>query len=109
MKSMLILLLILSGFAQSTHQPGRITRIEFRPATTQEGGGVFITLVGSGNCTYALDYGDGQTERRTAELPDRVRHVYEGDGEYLVVATPEAPCEGVARARLDVRAIKRGV
>ena len=109
MKSLLIVLLTTLGFSQSTQQAGRITRIEFRPATTQEGGGVFITLVGSGNCTYTLDYGDSQSERRTAELPDRVRHVYEGDGEYLVVATPEAPCEGVARARLDVRAIKRGV
>jgi hypothetical protein len=38
-----------------------------------------------------------------------VQHKYPGDGEYLVVATPDAPCEGVARAKLDVRAIERGV
>ena len=103
------LLLSSSGGAWQQQQAGRITRIEFRPATVQEGGGVFITLVGTGSCTYNLDYGDGQSERRTAELPDRVRHAYPADGEYLVVATPEAPCEGVARAKLDVRAINRGV
>jgi hypothetical protein len=109
----MLLLALVVGLSASAdgwqQQAGRITRIEFRPATAQEGGGVFITLVGSGNCTYMLDYGDGQSERRTADLPDRLRHVYPADGEYLVVATPEAPCEGVARAKLDVRAINRGV
>jgi len=75
----------------------------------EEGGGVFISLIGSGPCTYTLDYGDGSTERRKADLPDRVRHNYAGDGEYMVVATPDAPCEGVARAKLDVRAINRGL
>ena len=88
---------------------GRITRIEFQPATAEEGGGVFISLLGSGSCSYTLDYGDGTSERRSAELPDRVKHTYPGDGEYVVVATPEAPCEGVARAKLDVKAINRGV
>ena len=106
----MIALLTLAAVLIGAGQPaGRITRIEFRPATADEGGGVFITLVGSGRCTYGLDYGDGTSERRTADLPDRVRHAYTTDGEYLVVATPEAPCEGVARAKLDVRAINRGV
>jgi hypothetical protein len=87
----------------------RITRIEFTPAKADEGGGVFISLIGTGTCTYTLDYGDGTSDRRTAQLPDRVQHKYAGDGEYLVVATPDAPCEGVARAKIDVRAIERGV
>lgn len=104
----LALILATTGVA-AQKQAGKITRIEFQPATTEEGGGVFISLMGSGSCSYALDYGDGQSERRTADLPDRVRYIYPADGEYLVVATPEAPCEGVARAKLDVRAINRGV
>jgi len=105
----LLLLVAATGLA-AQHQPaGRITRIEFQPATVEEGGGVFISLVGSGSCTYVLDYGDGKSDRRTADLPDRVKHNYPGDGEYLVVATPEAPCEGVARAKLDVKAINQGV
>ena len=97
--------------AQITAQQAapRITRIEFAPAKIDEGAGVFVTLVGSGRCSYTIDFGDGTGDKRTAELPDRVQHVFAGDGEYLVVATPEAPCEGVARAKLDVRAITRGV
>lgn len=109
MKMLLLIALALSSSGLAQQQPGRITRIEFRPATTQEGGGVFITLAGTGSCTYTIDFGDGQSERRSAELPDRMRHAYPSDGEYLVVATPEPPCEGVARAKLDVRAINRGV
>jgi hypothetical protein len=102
-------LVLLAAPVAGQEQAGRITRIEFQPATVEEGGGVFISLIGSGPCTYTLDYGDGATERRTADLPDRVRHTYAGDGEYMVVATPDAPCEGVARAKLDVRAINRGL
>lgn len=99
-------LLALAAAAQTTP---RITRIEFSPASEEEGGGVFVSLLGSGECTYLLDYGDGKSERRTAALPDRVRHEFAADNEYTVVATPAAPCEGIARARLDIRAITRGI
>ena len=110
-RTIVLLTLLLATVATVTtqQQTGRITRIEFQPATAEEGGGVFVSLLGSGSCSYTLDYGDGQSERRSAELPDRVKHIYPGDGEYLVVATPEAPCEGVARAKLDVKAITQGV
>lgn len=97
------------GPAAGAGQPARITRIEFRPVPEEEGGGILIALLGSGGCTYTLDYGDGKSERRTAELPDQVRHAYAADNEYLVVASAAAPCEGTARARLDVRAIRRGI
>ena len=90
-------------------QAPRITRIEFRPAPEDEGGGVLISLLGSGECIYTMDFGDGKTERRTANLPDEMRHAYEADSEYSVVARPEAPCEGTARARLDIRAVRRGI
>jgi hypothetical protein len=105
-----VMVLALAAAVSAAQQPtGKITRIEFRPANVEEGGGVHISLIGSGPCTYTLDYGDGTTEKRTADLPDQVRHSYPGDGEYMVVATPDAPCEGVARAKLDVRAINRGL
>ena len=94
--------------AQESQAP-RITRIEFRPASAEEGGGMIISLLGSGQCTYALDFGDGKSETRTAQLPDRVQHTYPGDGEYEVVATPQAPCQGVARAKIDIRSIDRGI
>jgi hypothetical protein len=106
---LIFVLLAAVSLAAQQQKTAQITRIEFQPGSAEEGGGVFITLVGSGTCTFTLDYGDGNTEKRSAELPDRVRHVYPADGEYLVVATPQAPCEGVARAKLDVRAIKQGV
>src|SRR5215203_2075244 len=103
-------MLALTGIVGAVAQePPRITRIEFRPATEAEGSGVIITLLGSGRCTFALDFGDGKTTTRTAQLPDRIQHVYPADGDYEVVATPEAPCEGVARAKIAVRAIERGI
>lgn len=95
--------------AAAAQDTPRITRIEFRPATQAEGTGVVISLLGSGRCTYTIDYGDGKNEQRTAQLPDRVQHAYPADGEYDVVATPEAPCEGVARAKIGVRSIDRGI
>ena len=94
--------------ADAQEQPARMTRIEFRPATQQEGSGLIISLIGTGRCTYTIDFGDGKSEQRTAELPDHVQHSYP-DGEFTVVATPQAPCEGVARAKVDVRAINRGI
>lgn len=106
----LLVVTVVAAQQPAAQQPSpQITRIEFTPAKADEGGGVFISLVGTGACTYTLDYGDGTSYRRTAQLPDRVQHKYAGDGEYLVVATPDAPCEGVARAKIDVRAIERGV
>ncbi|MCA1559875.1 MAG: hypothetical protein LC753_09070 [Acidobacteria bacterium] len=89
--------------------PPQITRIEFRPAPPEQGGGIIISLLGSGQCAYTIDFGDGQKERRSAELPDQVRHVYAPDKIYDLVATPEPPCEGTARARLDIQAIERGI
>ena len=90
-------------------QTPRISRIEFRPATTEEGGGMMISLVGSGRCSYTIAFGDGKTEERTVQLPDRIQHNYPGDGDYEVVATPTPPCEGVARAKISIRAIQRGI
>jgi len=105
----ILLLMAVFAAAATAQTASRITRIEFSPVEESEGGGVFVALVGTGSCTYTIDYGDGTTERRTATLPDRVKHGFAPDREYTVVATPEAPCEGVARARLDIRAITRGI
>ncbi|MEN3337797.1 MAG: hypothetical protein V7647_1473 [Acidobacteriota bacterium] len=102
-------MVLLAGIGIAAAQPPRITRIEFRPAPEEDGGGVLISLLGSGECIYTMDFGDGKTERRTANLPDEMRHAYEADNEYSVVATPEPPCEGIARARLDIRAVRRGI
>jgi hypothetical protein len=106
----LVIVLAFAGATVAAAQDSpRITRIEFRPATEAEGSGVIISLLGAGRCTYSIDFGDGKNDQRTAQLPDRIQHVYPGDGEYEVAATPEAPCEGVARAKIAVRAIERGI
>ena len=102
-----VFLLALAGTATAQPTP-RITRIEFSPASA-EGGGIVVSILGSGQCTYTIDFGDGTTDRRTATLPDTLEHTFKADDEYTVVATPEAPCEGVARAQLDIRAINRGI
>ena len=94
--------------AQESQAP-RITRIEFRAASQEEGGGMIISLLGTGHCTYTLDFGDGKNEVRTAQLPDRVQHTYPADGEDEVVATPQEPCQGVARAKIEIRSIERGI
>ncbi len=107
-RALAIAIFALSGVAAAQEQP-RITRIDFRPATVEEGGGILIALRGTGHCTYTIDFGDGQSERRTADLPDNLRHQYAPDKAYDVVATPEPPCEGVVRARIDIRAIERGI
>ncbi len=107
-----VLFLLATGAVSPTSgaaQAGRITRIEFRPVPEKEGTGIIISLLGSGSCTYTVDFGDGQSERRTSELPDQFRHAYQADSEYLLTATPVAPCEGKARAKLDIRAIRRGI
>jgi hypothetical protein len=110
MKLTALALLLAPALAGGTvqEQP-RITRIDFRPATVEEGGGILIAISGTGRCTYTIDFGDGQSERRTADLPDGLRHEFAAGQAYDVVATPQAPCEGVARARIDVRAIERGI
>jgi len=108
-RSIIILCLLFASAVLAAAQAPRITRIEFRPAPEDEGGGVIISLLGSGQCAYTIDYGDGTNERRSAELPDEMRHAYRADSEYSLVATPEPPCEGTARARLDIRAIRQGI
>lgn len=57
-------------------------------------GNATIQVAGSGTCSYMLAFGDGNTERRTVALPDRVQHVYPPAGSFVVVATAEPPCEG---------------
>ena len=94
--------------AQDQQQP-RITNIEFRAASQEEGGGMIISVLGDGQCSYTIDFGDGKSETRTAKLPDRLQHTYPGDGEYDVVATPQPPCQGTARARITMRSIDRGI
>jgi hypothetical protein len=84
----------------------RITKIEFRPATVEEEA-IVISLAGTG-CTprstsVTGKANGGRPNCRTACV------TYEAGKAFDVVATADAPCEGVARARIDVRGIDRGI
>ena len=61
-----------------------------------------IQIAGSGSCSYLLDYGDGNSERRTAVLPDRLDHVYPAGGTYVVSAAAEPPCQGKVQDTLTI-------
>ncbi len=63
-----------------------------------------IRVNGSGTCAYTLDFGDGNSEGRNADLPDVVRHNYPADGRYTIVAIAAAPCTGRAQASIVVGA-----
>ena len=91
-----------------TRQASRITSIEVAAPAGGPGGLRSITVAGNGRCAYVLDYGDGNSEPRTATLPDVVQHNYPAAGRYTVVATAAAPCSGVARSTILVGRNVRG-
>ena len=61
-----------------------------------------IRVTGAGRCAYTLEFGDGNSEGRNADLPEVVRHNYPAEGRYTVVATAAAPCKGRAQSTLVV-------
>jgi hypothetical protein len=89
--------------AAADAQPAKISRILISPSPVDPGQPVEITVEGSGTCGYTVEFGDGNDEKRSAALPDRVHHVYQVAGAYNVVARAAAPCGGAARARVDAR------
>lgn len=81
----------------------RIVRLLVAPAPVDAGQPVSIAVEGTGACGYTMDYGDGNAEPRSGELPQRLRHTYNAPGTYMLIATPDAPCTGTGRVRLVVR------
>lgn len=81
----------------------RIVELSIEPASTEAGRPVIITIDGTGSCSYAIDFGDGNNDSKTAALPDRIQHNYPAPGEYLITATAVPPCTGSARRSLRVR------
>jgi hypothetical protein len=79
-----------------------ITRLNVNPVQGGASGLQAIEVVGAGRCSYLLDYGDGNSETRTATLPETVRHNYPADGRYTIVTTAQAPCSGVLRSTIVV-------
>ena len=72
----------------------RINGVTVRPNPAAAPSTATIQVSGSGRCAYLLEYGDGNSERRVAVLPERVNHVFPPTGTFVVSATAEAPCVG---------------
>jgi hypothetical protein len=83
-------------------RPQRITGLEVTvppdgPPTMRA-----LRILGSGQCPYTVDFGDGNSDRREGTLPDVVRHNYPADGRYTVIVTAGAPCAGERRSTFTV-------
>jgi hypothetical protein len=81
----------------------QITAVAIDRARTAAGKPVAITVHGSGECSYTIDFGDGNSDERSRALPDTLRHNYPAPGRYTVTATAAAPCAGRAQRVLEVR------
>ena len=86
----------------------RITGVEVSRVRDASAGLRAIRVTGSGQCAYAIDYGDGNSESRSAGLPEVVRHNYPADGQYTIVVTATAPCTGAARSTVAIGGDARG-
>jgi hypothetical protein len=81
----------------------RITGLTIDPEPAAVGRPVAIVVEGVGTCGYRIQFGDGNHEDRSRQLPDRVRHVYNAPGTYTIVVEAAGICEGRAQRSLDVR------
>ena len=88
-----------------TSEPAQpeLTGINVAPARTTAGQPVTIEVIGSGTCSYAIDFGDGNVENRSRQLPDRLQHNYPAAESYTVAVKAEPPCAGNARTTVVVR------
>lgn len=80
----------------------RLEGVSARRSPGVAAGAATIQIAGTGRCSYLLEYGDGNSERRTSVLPERVNHVYPPSGNFVVTATAEAPCQGRSQDTLTL-------
>ena len=81
----------------------RITGLTIDPPQADVRRAVTITVEGVGTCGYRIDYGDGNHEDRNKPLPDRLTHVYNAPGSYIIAVGGSGTCEGRTQRTLDVR------
>lgn len=84
--------------------PGPVARLSGLTVRTSPASPATATIqvAGNGTCSYILDYGDGNTERRNSVLPERVSHAFPSGGTFVVAATAEPPCVGKVQDTLTV-------
>ena len=81
----------------------RITGLTIDPPVADVRRVITIVVDGVGTCGYRIDFGDGNHEDRTTELPDRLSHVYNATGSYIIAVAASGTCEGRTQRTLDVR------
>ena len=81
----------------------RVTGLTIDPMPASVGRTVTVTVEGVGTCGYRIDYGDGNREDRSKPLPDRLRHVYNAPGSYVIAVAVSGACEGGTQRTLEVR------
>jgi len=82
----------------------RITRVTAGPTPAAPRQPVDLMVDGSGECTFTIDYGDGNSDSKSMALPGSLRHVYSAPGTYTVVVAPADPrCTGSGRVTFEVR------
>jgi PKD repeat protein len=75
--------------------------VEPSPANARQP--VTITVQGTGTCTYTIDFGDGNVDTRSRQLPDRVQHVYTAADSYTLGVSGTGTCTGGARVIVFVQ------
>lgn len=82
----------------------RITRVSAGPTPAAPRQPVNLMVDGSGECSFTIEYGDGNSDSKSLALPGSLRHVYSAPGTYTVVVTPaDARCTGSGRVTFEVR------
>jgi hypothetical protein len=81
----------------------RITGLTIDPPIADVRRVITIVVDGVGTCGYRIDFGDGNQEDRTKLLPDRLSHVYNAPGSYIIAVAASGTCEGRTQRTLDVR------
>jgi len=80
----------------------RVTGIQLAPTPVAIRTPVVITLQGAGACRVSIDFGDGNTQEVSGDLPIAVRHTYALARVYTIVADPANPCGEIRSVRLEV-------
>src|SRR5215471_2239088 len=91
-----------SGPAPPPPPSTEITAVKFSPMPGIARQPTTISVEGRGTCAFAVDYGDGNTQSFSSELPHRMTHTYGAPDTYTVVIRPTPPCTGKFTQKLTV-------
>jgi hypothetical protein len=79
-----------------------VSGVEATPNPVGQGVATSIQIKGTGTCNVTLDFGDGNNQSVSGELPRRITHTYPAAGVYTIRADAERPCSGNLWTTLQV-------